>query len=55
MEEIASVDYTQLLEDVLSKLSGVENALHLVITFLFVYMIVIVCKFAYKQFNIFFK
>ena len=55
MNEIASVDYTQLLEEVSIKLSSIENTLHLVITFLFVYMIVIVCKFAYRQFNIFFK
>lgn len=55
MDEMASVDYTQLLEEISLKLSSVENALHLVLAFLFVFMIVIVCRFAYRQFNIFFK
>lgn len=55
MEEIANVDYTQLIEEILTKLSSVENALHFVIAFLFVFMIVIVCKFIYRHFNMFFN
>jgi len=55
MDEIASVDYTQLIEEISMKLSSLENLLNLVIAFLFVFAIVIVCKFAYRQFNIFFK
>ena len=54
MDEIASVNYTQLIEEISTKLSNIENSLHLVITFLFAFMIVIVCKFAYKHFNMFF-
>ena len=49
------MEYSQQLEDILIKLDSIENALHLIITFLFVFMIVIVCKFAYKQFNMFFQ
>ena len=55
MEEIMEIDYNNILQEILVKLSNVENLLRFVVTFLFVFMIVIVCKFAYKQFNIFFN
>lgn len=55
MEEIMQIDYNDILQEILVKLSNVENLLRFVVTFLFVFMIVIVCKFAYKHFNMFFN
>jgi len=55
MGEIDNVDYTQLLEEISMRLSNVENSLNLVVTFLFIFMIVVACKFVYSHFNMFFK
>lgn len=55
MEEITEIDYTSILEEIIMKLNNIENLLRFVITFLFVFMIVIVCKFAYRHFNMFFN
>lgn len=55
MEEITQIDYTSILEEVIMKLNNIENLLRFVITFMFVYAIVIVCKFAYRHFNMFFN
>lgn len=55
MEEITEIDYTSILEEIIMKLNNIENLLRFVITFLFVFMIVIVCKFAYRHFTMFFN
>lgn len=55
MEEITQIDYTGILEEIIMKLNNIENLLRFVITFLFVYMIIVVCKFAYRHFNMFFN
>jgi len=55
LNNITAVDYTQSLEDISAKLNNIEGSLHLIITFLFIFMIVIVCKFAYRHFNMFFS
>lgn len=55
MEEITEIDYTSILEEIIIRLNNIENLLRFVITFLFVFMIVIVCKFAYRHFNMFFN
>lgn len=55
MDDIVLMDYSQQLEDIIIKLDSVENALRLIATFMFVFVVVIVCRFAYKQFNMFFQ
>lgn len=55
MEEITEIDYTSILQEIIMKLNNIEILLRFVVTFLFVFMIVIVCKFAYRHFNMFFN
>lgn len=55
MNETTVIDYTQLLEDISTKLDSLDTSLHFIITFLFIFMVVIVCKFAYRHFNMFFS
>jgi len=55
MNEISEIDYTNILEEIIMKLNNIEELLRFIITFLFVFTIVVVCKFAYRHFNMFFN
>lgn len=49
------IDYTLELGQILSAITETNNLLRYIICFIFFFVIVIVCRFAYKHFNLFFK
>lgn len=57
MAEVADIeiyDYTGQLETIIKALSDINSMLAIITTFLFVFCIIIVCRFAYRYFNKFF-
>lgn len=57
MKEIAEIemyDYTGQLDTIIKALSDINSILAIIITFLFIFCIIIVCRFAYRYFNKFF-
>lgn len=49
------IDYSSELGQILSAITETNNILRYIVCFIFFFVIVIVCRFAYKHFNLFFK
>lgn len=49
------IDYSSELGQILSAITDTNNILRYIACIIFFFVIVIVCRFAYKHFNLFFK